>query len=148
MFKNYFHCPISHRKLSVFVTRRRKQFLKRSVCVIWGNGNGFVSFHSLYLFYLLTVGVEGVYLHLIALTQAPQSVGLLWTRDRPVPETDNTNTQKRQTSMPPVGFEPTIPGSARPQSYALDCEATGIGMEIVLKNISDILHPGSYPADA
>jgi hypothetical protein len=34
---------------------------------------------------------------------------------------------KRQMSMSPVGFEPTIPASARPQTYALDCAATGIG---------------------
>ena len=29
--------------------------------------------------------------------------------------------------MPPVGFEPTIPVSARQQTYALDRGATGIG---------------------
>jgi hypothetical protein len=29
--------------------------------------------------------------------------------------------------MPPVGFEPTIPANARPQTYALDVAATGIG---------------------
>jgi hypothetical protein len=29
--------------------------------------------------------------------------------------------------MPPVGFKPTIPASARPQTYALDRAATGIG---------------------
>jgi hypothetical protein len=34
---------------------------------------------------------------------------------------------ERQTSMPPLGFEPTIPASARPQTYALDRAATGIG---------------------
>jgi hypothetical protein len=34
---------------------------------------------------------------------------------------------KRPTSMPPVGFEATIPASARPQTYALDRAATGIG---------------------
>jgi hypothetical protein len=33
----------------------------------------------------------------------------------------------RQTSMPPVGFEPAIPARARPQTYALDRTATGIG---------------------
>jgi hypothetical protein len=31
--------------------------------------------------------------------------------------------------MLPVGFEPTIPASARPQTYALDRAATGIGLE-------------------
>jgi hypothetical protein len=36
---------------------------------------------------------------------------------------------KRQTSIPPAGFEPTIPVSARPQSYALDRAATGTGVK-------------------
>jgi hypothetical protein len=44
-------------------------------------------FRSPYLIYLLTVGVEVVYYHLITLRHTPQSVGLLWTRDRPVAET-------------------------------------------------------------
>ena len=30
------------------------------------------------------------------------------------------NTHNRQTSMPPVGFEPTIPAGERPKTYALD----------------------------
>jgi hypothetical protein len=30
------------------------------------------------------------------------------------------NSHKRQTSKPPVGFEPTIPVSERPQTHALD----------------------------
>jgi hypothetical protein len=29
--------------------------------------------------------------------------------------------------MPPVGFEHTIPARARPQTYALERAATGIG---------------------
>jgi hypothetical protein len=33
--------------------------------------------------------------------------------------------------MPPVGFEPTIPASARPQTYALDRADTGIGTKCV-----------------
>jgi hypothetical protein len=37
------------------------------------------------------------------------------------------NTHKRQTSMPPVRFEPTIPVSKRPKTHALDRTATGIG---------------------
>ena len=39
--------------------------------------------------------------------------------------TDNTN--NRQTSMPPVGFEPTILAAERAQTYALDGAAAGIG---------------------
>ena len=38
------------------------------------------------------------------------------------------NTHNRQTSMPPVGFEPTISAGERPQTYALDCAATGTGI--------------------
>jgi hypothetical protein len=34
--------------------------------------------------------------------------------------------------MPLVGFEPTIPASARPQTYALDRAATGIGIIIII----------------
>ena len=35
------------------------------------------------------------------------------------------NTHSRQTSMAPMGFEPAIPASERPQTYALDRAATG-----------------------
>jgi len=49
--------------------------------------------------------------------------------NRPLP--DNThNTHNRQTSMPPVGFKPTIPTGERPQTYALDRAATGTGVLI------------------
>jgi hypothetical protein len=37
------------------------------------------------------------------------------------------NTNNRQTYMPSVGFEPTISSVERPQTYALDSAATGIG---------------------
>ena len=42
------------------------------------------------------------------------------------------NTHHRQTSMPPMGFEPTISASKRPQTYALDRAATGIGIHTSL----------------
>ena len=38
------------------------------------------------------------------------------------------NTHNRQTSMPPMGFEPTISVDERPQTYVLDRAATGIGV--------------------
>jgi hypothetical protein len=38
--------------------------------------------------------------------------------------------------MPPVGLETTIPASTRPQAYALDRSATGIGD----KNLVPILN--------
>jgi hypothetical protein len=37
--------------------------------------------------YSFTLGVEGVYFHLITLSHTPQSVGLLWKKDRPAAET-------------------------------------------------------------
>jgi hypothetical protein len=37
------------------------------------------------------------------------------------------NTQNRQTSVTPVGFEPTLSTVERPQTYVLDRAATGIG---------------------
>jgi hypothetical protein len=42
------------------------------------------------------------------------------------------NTQNRQTSMPPVGFEPTISAGERPQTYVLDRAATGTGQHVLL----------------
>ena len=41
------------------------------------------------------------------------------------------NTHNRQTSMPPVGFEPTISAGERPQTYALDRAAIGTGDLII-----------------
>jgi len=37
------------------------------------------------------------------------------------------NTHNRQISMPLVRFEPTISAGERPQTYALEGAATGIG---------------------
>jgi hypothetical protein len=49
------------------------------------------------------------------------------------------NTHKRQTSIPPVGFEPTILVSERPKTHVLDRTATGIGhyvIDLVKRKIS------------
>ena len=37
------------------------------------------------------------------------------------------NIHNRRTSMPPVGFDPTISAGGRPQTYTLDHAATGTG---------------------
>jgi hypothetical protein len=42
------------------------------------------------------------------------------------------NTHKRQTSMPPVGFESTIPVSELPKTHAVDRTATGIGISLLI----------------
>jgi hypothetical protein len=62
---------------------------------------------------------------------ASQLVGLLWTSDQFVAETStwqHTTTLNRQSSMPPAGFELTIPAIERPKTYALVRPATGTGV--------------------
>ena len=65
---------------------------------------------------------------------APQSVEFLWTSDQLVTSDLylSTNTQHRQTSMHPAGFEPTISAGERPQTYALDRAATQTGCQITV----------------
>jgi hypothetical protein len=53
-------------------------------------------------------------------------VGLLWTSDHP-DAPDNTQQSEQTNIHAPVGFEPTIPVSERPQTHALDGAVTGIG---------------------
>jgi hypothetical protein len=93
------------------------------------------SFRSPSLFYLLTVGVDVVYFHFITLRHTSQSVGPLWTSDRPVAETSTwQHTHSQQTNIHArAGIRPTIPASARPQTYALDGAAAGISDTLLLQ---------------
>jgi hypothetical protein len=68
--------------------------------------------------------VSSYMIYWITHNDAPQSVGLLWTSDQSV---STHNTRNRKTSIPSVGFEPTISAGERPQTYALDRAATGTG---------------------
>jgi hypothetical protein len=52
--------------------------------------------------YLFTAGVEVVYFHLITLRHTPESVGLLWMRDRPVAETSTW--PHKHCTCPPGGI--------------------------------------------
>jgi hypothetical protein len=78
--------------------------------------------------YLLTVSVEGFDFsldHIQAHTTfgtTPLDEGSVRRRDLYV----TTQTLYKTNIHAPVGFEPTIPASARPQTYALDSAATGI----------------------
>jgi hypothetical protein len=55
------------------------------------------------------------------------TVRLLWTSDQPVAEASTyTGQHNRQTSMPRAGFKPATPATKRPQTYALDCAASGM----------------------
>jgi len=58
-------------------------------------------------------------------TRQDSSGRVISPTQRPLP--DNTQ-HSQQTSMPPEGFEPTIPASERPQTHALDRAASGIGL--------------------
>ena len=51
-----------------------------------------------------------------------------WSARRRILYLKTHNTLNLQTYMPPVGFEPTIPASERPQDHALDRAATGTGI--------------------
>jgi hypothetical protein len=52
---------------------------------------------------------------------------------RPLPTQDNTNTERTQTSMPPVGFEPTIPVFEMAKTFhASDRAATVIGLILLM----------------
>jgi len=55
-------------------------------------------------------------------SDTPQSAGLLWTNDQPDAEnsTWQRNGYKRETSMSPEEFEPTISGSQQSQIHTLD----------------------------
>jgi hypothetical protein len=56
-------------------------------------------------------------------------------KQRSVP--DNTqHSQEKKKSMPPVGFEPAIPASERPQTHAWHRAATGIGYNSIITYIS------------
>jgi hypothetical protein len=66
-------------------------------------------------------------------SDTPQSEGLLCVSAQPVAETSTwqhtTLTTDRQTAMPAAGFGPTTPENERSQTDALDCAATGIGIQ-------------------
>jgi hypothetical protein len=94
----------------------------------------FVSFRSPSLFYLLVHSSCRAFLFSLDHIQTHTTVGKTPLDEGSARRRDHYLTTqtlyKRQTSMPPVGFELSIPASARPQTYALDRAATGIGTEI------------------
>jgi hypothetical protein len=56
--------------------------------------------------------------------------------DQPVAETSTyTGQHNRQTSMAQAGFEPVTPVVKRPETYALDGAATGIGRKQYKKGL-------------
>jgi len=78
-------------------------------------------------------------------SDAPHFVGLLWTSDQPDAETSTWQHTTLTSSMPPAGFEPTIPGRERPRTHALDRAATGIGSHLPL-DLPNGIYCSSFPA--
>jgi hypothetical protein len=97
--------------------------VKRTLWWIRDKAWSMVSFRSPFLFYLLVhsrcrgfrFSLDPTLTH-ATFVRTPLDEGSDLRRDLYL----TTQTlYKRQISMPPVGFEPTIPASARPQTYAL-----------------------------
>jgi hypothetical protein len=94
--------------------------------------NKCVKFRSLSLFYLLAHSRRRRILFSLDHTRTHITVGRTPLDEGSARRRDlylTTQTlYKRQTSMPSARFEPTIPASARLQTYALDGAATEIGL--------------------
>jgi hypothetical protein len=107
-------------------TKLKTKLVNRIVCV---------SYRSPSLFYLLVHSRCTEFLFALHHTQTHTTVsrtplGEGSARRRDLYLTTQT-LYKRQTSMPPVGFEPRIPASARPQTYALDRAATSTPINVM-----------------
>jgi hypothetical protein len=94
-----------------------------------------ISFRSPSLFYLLDHSRCRGFLFSLDHTQTHTTVGRTPLDEGSASRRDlylaTQTLYRRQTSMPPVRFEPTVPASARPQTYALDRAATGIGIRCI-----------------
>jgi len=56
---------------------------------------------------------------------------MISSSQRPLPDNTQYSQQTDRHTCPPVAFEPTIPASERPQTYALDRAATGTGIKVM-----------------
>jgi len=101
--------------------------------LIKGGSFSFLAWHLLPAHY----GCRGLLLQPITLNdtntqhtygKTPHEEGSARRRDLYL--TDNIH--KRQTSMPPLEFEPASPESERPQSHALNWAATGMGKGLLI----------------
>jgi hypothetical protein len=100
--------------------------------------------HVFYLFILVlwrydpTQVMASSFLRFLDHTQWRSTVGRTsldeWSARRRDLYLTTHNNHNRQTSMPPVGCEPTISAGERPQNYALDCAVTGIGMCVIYRS--------------
>jgi len=58
--------------------------------------------------------------------------------------TDTTQNKHKRTTRPSAGFEPAIPSIKRPQTYASDRTANGIGPHTVHWNTYTLTHKHTY----
>jgi hypothetical protein len=89
-------------------------------------------FLSLSSFYLLIVGVEICCIWSHSTTHTHTHMHMHALGSTPLYDWSARHshiTHKIQISIPPMGFEPTIPASERPQACALDSTGTGVGKE-------------------
>jgi hypothetical protein len=84
---------------------------------------------------LLIIEASRSHFRHITLGRTPLDEGLARRRDLYL---TTRNTHNRQTSMPPAGFEATIPASERPQTHAFDRAATAIGLSLKYRQLSKI----------
>ena len=87
--------------------------------------------HFIYWRYGPTLAMASPFLRFLDHTQRRTAVGRTpldeWSARRRDLYLTTHNTHNRQTSIPPVGFEPTISAGERPHTCALDRAATGTG---------------------
>jgi len=113
--------------------------VKHSVCWInWGKNLGNRGFFCLWRCDPTRV-VASSFLRFLDHTQPCTAVGRTpldeWSARRRDLYLTTHNTHNRQTSMPPVGFEPTISSGERPQTYALDRATIGTGCTRGISNL-------------
>jgi hypothetical protein len=122
----------------LFFRRCSKAKTCRQLCVFGNPACGRTIYFSICLFFsqvtlhglkeLMGLGLL-IFNVLKSKTDAPQSVGLLWTSCRAVTENSFSqhNPHMRQASKTLAGFKPIIPAIERPQNGTLDRMAKSIG---------------------
>jgi hypothetical protein len=102
-----------------------------------GGNSEMTRYNKSYLFLFVATAPSWVrassFMRFIDHTQRSATVGRTPLDERSARRRDlyltTHNIHNRQTSIHTVGFQPTITASEQPQSYALDCTATGTGTE-------------------
>jgi hypothetical protein len=64
------------------------------------------------------------------------SVALFWTSDQTKADLTTHKTHKRQISMPPAGFKPTIPASEQNGTFEIKCKLTPLYRGQILHDIA------------